>query len=156
MYRGLHCILILFLLALSHIHVSAAYRSRIYENFDTPRSEPYGARATYVPRSCDVPAMFPWRIYIRMEFHFRMYDVSRRMCYVRVTYVWHMKCTRDVSTAYVSYVPFLSAAYLFCTDCFLIPIRTIGCVHFFMQFAHYSYQLSEVEYATGEFLDNLD
>ena len=24
-----------------------------------------------------------------------------RMCYVRVTYVWRMKCTRDVSTAYV-------------------------------------------------------
>ena len=23
------------------------------------------------------------------------------MCYVRVTYVWRMKCTRDVSTAYV-------------------------------------------------------
>ena len=36
-----------------------------------------------------------------MEFHFRMYGVSRRMCYVRVTYVWRMKCARDVSTAYV-------------------------------------------------------
>ena len=36
-----------------------------------------------------------------MEFHFRMYGVSRRMCYVRVTYVWRMNCTRDVSTAYV-------------------------------------------------------
>ena len=36
-----------------------------------------------------------------MEFHFRMYGVSMRMCYVRVTYVWRMKCTRDVSTAYV-------------------------------------------------------
>ena len=36
-----------------------------------------------------------------MKFHFRMYDVSMRMCYVRVTYVWRMKCTRDVSTAYV-------------------------------------------------------
>ena len=36
-----------------------------------------------------------------MEFHFRMYGVSKRMCYVRVTYVWRMKCTRDVSTAYV-------------------------------------------------------
>ena len=31
-------------IALSHIHVSAAYRSRIYENVDTPRSEPYFAR----------------------------------------------------------------------------------------------------------------
>ena len=30
-----------------------------------------------------------------------MYGVSRRMCYVRVAYVWRMKCTRDVSTAYV-------------------------------------------------------
>ena len=50
------------IIALSHIHVSAAYRSRIYENFDTPRSEPYYARATYVPRTCDVPATFPRRI----------------------------------------------------------------------------------------------
>ena len=49
-------------IALSHIHLSAAYRSRIYENVDTPRSEPYFARETYVPRTCDVPATFPWRI----------------------------------------------------------------------------------------------
>ena len=49
-------------IALSHIHVSAAYRSRIYENVDTPRSEPYFARATYVPRTCNVPATFPWLI----------------------------------------------------------------------------------------------
>ena len=76
------------IIALSHIHVSAAYRSRIYENVDTPRSEPYFARETYVPRTCDVPATFPWRICIRMEFHFRMYGVSMRMRYVRVTYVW--------------------------------------------------------------------
>ena len=84
----------------SHIHVSAAYRSRIYENFDTPMSEPYFARATYVPRTCDVPAhvpmAYPSRICIRKEFHFRMYGISRRMCYLRVTYVW-----RDLSTAYV-------------------------------------------------------
>ena len=59
-------------IALSHIHVSAAYRSRIYESFDTPRSEPYFVRATYVPRTCDVPVTFP-----------------------------RMKCMRDVSTAYV-------------------------------------------------------
>ena len=50
------------LVALSHIHVSAAYCSRIYENFDTPRSEPYFAGTTYVPHTCNVPAMFPWRI----------------------------------------------------------------------------------------------
>ena len=50
-------------IALSHIHVSAAYRSHIYENVDTPRSEPYFARrGTYAPRTCDVPATFPWRI----------------------------------------------------------------------------------------------
>ena len=51
-----------YVIALSHIHVSAAYRSRITENFDTPRSEPYFVRATYVPRTRDVPATFPWRI----------------------------------------------------------------------------------------------
>ena len=52
----------LILIALSHIHVSAAYSSRIYENVDTPRSGSYFARETYVPRMCDVPATFPWRI----------------------------------------------------------------------------------------------
>ena len=46
-------------IALSHIHVSAAYRSRIYENVDTPRSEPYFVQATYVPRTCDIPATYP-------------------------------------------------------------------------------------------------
>ena len=30
-----------------------------------------------------------------------MYGVSRCMCYVRVTYVWRNKRTRDVSTTYV-------------------------------------------------------
>ena len=36
-------------IALLHIHVSAAYRSRIYDNVDTPRSEPYQfVQATYV------------------------------------------------------------------------------------------------------------
>ena len=49
-------------IALSHIHVSAAYHSRIYEKCDTPRSEPNFVRATYVPRTCDVLAMIPWRI----------------------------------------------------------------------------------------------
>ena len=44
----------------SHIHASAAYRSRIYENSDTPRSETYFVQATYVPRTCDV-ATFLWR-----------------------------------------------------------------------------------------------
>ena len=33
-----------------------------------------------------------------------MEGVSKRMCYVSVTYVWRMKCTYDVSTAYVLHV----------------------------------------------------
>ena len=49
-------------IALSHIHVPAAYRSRIYDNFDTPRSEAYFVQATYVPHTCDVTATFPWRV----------------------------------------------------------------------------------------------
>ena len=88
-------------IAMSHVHVSAAYRSRIYDNFDTPRSEMHFARATHVPRTCDVLATFQWHIRdesvfvwnftfvctaYRMEFHFLMYGVSRRMCYVRVTH----------------------------------------------------------------------
>ena len=57
---------------------------------------------------------------------------------VRVTFIRRMY-----------YVPFLSAAYLFCTNCFLIPEQTVVFT-LFMQFAHYSYQLSEVEDATVE------
>ena len=45
-----------------HVHVSAAYRSRIFENFDTPRSEAYFVQATYVPRTYDDAATLPWRI----------------------------------------------------------------------------------------------
>ena len=50
------------IIPLSHIHVSEAYRLRIYENFDTHRSEAYFVQGTYVPRMCDVPATFLWRI----------------------------------------------------------------------------------------------
>ena len=44
----------IFVKALSHIYVSAAYRSHIYENFDTPRSDAYFVEArmsflSYVP-----------------------------------------------------------------------------------------------------------
>ena len=39
------------IIVLSHIYVPAAYRSRIYENFDTPRSDAYFVQATYVPRT---------------------------------------------------------------------------------------------------------
>ena len=49
-------------IALSHIHVPAAYRSRIYDNFDTPRSEAYFVQATNVQHTCDVTATFPWRV----------------------------------------------------------------------------------------------
>ena len=42
-------------IALSHMHVSVAYRSHIHENLDTPRSEAYFVQAMYAPRTCDVP-----------------------------------------------------------------------------------------------------
>ena len=64
------------------------------------RNEVYLVQAVYVRCMCDVSATFLWRICICMKFHFRMYGVSKHMCYVRVTYVWRMKRTRDVSKAY--------------------------------------------------------
>ena len=82
-------------IALSYIHVSAAYSSRIYENFDTPRSEPYFVRATYVPRTCDVPATFPWRISDLYAYGISLSYVRRIKAYVQ--------CTRDVSMAYEVY-----------------------------------------------------
>ena len=92
-------------IALSHIHVSTAYSSRIYENFDMPRSEPYFVRATYVPHTCDVPATFPWRISDVSLFHFRMYGVSRRMYNVRVTYLRRMYTTFHSCLRRICYVP---------------------------------------------------
>ena len=86
--------------SVTHSRVSGVLLAYLWKFRYAERFEPHFARATYVPRTCDVPSTFPWRICIRMEFHFRMYGVSRRMCYVRVTYVWRMKGTRDVSTAY--------------------------------------------------------
>ena len=79
------------------------------------RPEPNFVRATYVPCTYDVPATFTWRnndIYIRMEIHFRRYSVSMRMYYVRVAYVWCMKCTRDVSTAHVLHLGALLTQHL--------------------------------------------
>ena len=40
-------------------------------------------------------------ISIPMKFHFRMYGASRRMFYLRMPYIWRIKCTRDVSATYV-------------------------------------------------------
>ena len=57
----------------------------------------YHVRVTYLLRS----AAYQRRICISMQFLFRMYGVSRCMCYVRVAYVWRMKRTHDVSTTYV-------------------------------------------------------
>ena len=76
-----------------------------------------------------------------------MYGVSRRMRYVRVTYVWRMKSTRDVFTAYVL------RSILICGVSVLYQLlfntyeskRLCSLAHYI-----YSYQLSEVEEATGE------
>ena len=65
-----------------------------------PRSELYFARATYVPRTCDVLVTFPWciREVSLFVWNFTLY-VRRIKAYVhvRVTYVWRIKGTRDVS-----------------------------------------------------------
>ena len=83
-------------------------------------------RILFKRRTCDVPATFLWRICIGMKFHFRMYGVSKRMCYLRVAYV---HATRNVPVTYtfprrMHYVPFLSAAYLLCNKCVLLTVRT--------------------------------
>ena len=98
------CALRLILKPLSHIHVSAAYRSRIYENCDTPRSETYFVQARYVPRTWDVPATFLWRIsYVSIlvwNFSF-VCTAYQGVCATYVWRMWRMKRTRDVSTTYV-------------------------------------------------------
>ena len=49
-----------------------------------------------VPLTCDVSAT--WRICDVSEFHYRLYGVSRRICYTLVPYAWRMKRASDVST----------------------------------------------------------
>ena len=70
------------------------------------RPEPNFVRATYEPCTYDVPAIFTWRNSDVFLFVWKFTVVCTAyqclyMCYVRVTYVWHMKCTHDVSKAYV-------------------------------------------------------
>ena len=87
-----------------------------------------------------------------------MYGVSRRMYYVHVTYVWRIKCTRDVSTAYVlRFILICGVSVLYHLFVFFFKsMRTNGCVHFVdtnRTFLIYCYQLleSKVELdATGE------
>ena len=121
------------LIALSHIHVSAVYCLCIYENFDTPRSEPYFVRATYVPHTCDIPATFPWRIsdvsLFLWNFTF-VCTVYQGMCCIRVMFVWRV-CVTYVLCMY--YFPFLFAVYLFCTNCFF----NNGCVHLHITVINY-------------------
>ena len=58
----------------------------------------YHVRVTFLLRSRGVSVTYLYSYGISLSYVRR---VSMRMCYVRVTYVWRMKCTRDVSTAYV-------------------------------------------------------
>ena len=53
-----------------------------------------------------------------MEFHIRMYGVSKRMYYVRVMYVRRMKRTHDVYTAYVLCSLLIYGVSVACTWCF--------------------------------------
>ena len=89
----------------------------------------YHVPVTFLLRSRGVSVTYLYLYGLSLSYVRLMKAYVLRSLYVRVTYVWRMKCTR------MYYVPFLSAAYLFTL---------------FMQFAHYSYQLSEVEDATGE------
>ena len=93
---------------MSYIHVSAAYSSRIYGRLMRRGLSRIIIRqfvqATYhtVPRTCDVPGLRSRGLSVTYLYSYGIsLSYVRRMCYVRVTYVWRMKCARDVSTAYV-------------------------------------------------------
>ena len=93
----------------------------------------YHVRVTFLLRSRGVSVTYLYSYGISLSYVRRINAYVLRTCdvcmayeVVRVTYLRRMYC-----------VPFLSAAYMRCTNCFLIPMRTNGCVHF----AHYSYQI---------------
>ena len=76
-------------IALSHIYVPAAYRSRIYENFDTPRSEAYFVQATYVPRTRTTLLLRSRGVSVTYLYSYgiSLSYVRRIKAYVRVMYV---------------------------------------------------------------------
>ena len=113
---------------MSHIHVSVAYRSRIYENFDTPRSETYFVQSTYVPRTCDIPETFLWHTSDVPVFVWDFFSYLRRIkayglrtcdvCMAYEAYAWRIY---GVCTTFHSYLRRI------CTNCVLY---TNACVHF--------------------------
>ena len=52
---------------------------------------------------------------------FLLYGVSRCMCHVRVTYVWRLKRTRDVSTTYVLRSILICGVYVLYQLFFIAP-----------------------------------
>ena len=83
---------VMMVIALSHIHVSAAYRSRIYENVDTPRSEPYCAReayhvrVTFLLRSRGVSVTYLYSYGISLSYVRRINAYVLRTCDVCMAY----------------------------------------------------------------------
>ena len=81
-------------IALSHIHVSAAYRSRIYENIDTPRSEPYfrlerrmyHVRVTFLLRYRGVSVTYLYSYGISLSYVRRINAYVLRTCDVCMAY----------------------------------------------------------------------
>ena len=102
----------------------------------------YHVRVTFLLCSRGVSVTYSYGISLSYD------GVSRRICYVLLTYVWRMQCSRDVSTAYElcqfhSYLRRISSV----PNVFNTYENTL-----FMQFAHYCYELSEVEDTTEEIL----
>ena len=83
-------------------------------------------------------------VHVRVTFLLRSRGVSVTYLYsygISLSYVRRIKAyvlhTCDVCMAYevyarrrMYYVSFSSAAFVFCTNCFLIRMRANGCVHF--------------------------
>ena len=92
------------LIALSHIHVSAHVSMKMSIRRGLSRilleRRMYHVRVTFLLRPCGVSVTYLYSYGISLSY-VRRINAYRCMCYVRVTYVWRMKCTRDVSTAYV-------------------------------------------------------
>ena len=103
----------------------------------------YYVRVTLLLRSRGVSVSYLYSYEISLSPS--MYGVSRRMCYVRVTYVWRMNCTPDVYTAYVLrsiLIYGVSFLYQLLFNAYENKRLCLLC--------SYSNQLSEVEDATGE------
>ena len=145
-------------LYLCHIHVSGAYRSRMRISIRRGlrcilfKRRMYHIRVTFLlcSRGVSVTNLFLYGISLSYVRHIKAYV----LCTCDVI-VWRMKCTCDVSTAYVlRSILICGVSVLY--QLLLVPMRTNGCVHFVHAICTLQLSIIRGRTCPRRNLDNLD